>query len=130
MSAKQLERVRRICAALPGTTEKISHGEPTFFVGKKVYVMFSNNHHGDGHVAVCVSAPLGSQEVLIEASPQTFYRPPYVGVRGWIGIELAHINDKDLTSHIHEAWRMIAPKKLLVEAGAVPEKPKKAAKHR
>lgn len=130
MSAKQLERVRRICAALPGTTEKISHGEPTFFVGKKVYVMFSNNHHGDGHVAVCVPAPLGLQEVLIEASPKTFYRPPYVGVRGWIGIELEHISDKDLAAHIHEAWRTVAPKKSLAEADAVPEKRKSAGKYR
>ena len=124
MSSKHLERVRRICEALPGTTEKLSHGEPTFFVGKKVYVMFSNNHHGGGHIAVWVPAPLGLQDVLIEASPKTFYKPPYVGVRGWIGIELARISDKNLAAHIHEAWRMIAPKKLLAETEAVSVKPK------
>ena len=59
MSEKQLARVRRICTALPETTEKLSHGAPTFFVKKKVYVMFANNHHNDGHIAVWIPAPLG-----------------------------------------------------------------------
>ena len=55
----QIERVRRLCLALPETWEKISHGEPTWFVGKKVFAMFSNNHHNDGHVAVTVPAAIG-----------------------------------------------------------------------
>jgi hypothetical protein len=115
---KHIERVRRICAALPETTEKQSHGEPTFFVGKKVFAMFSNNHHNDGHIAVTIPAAIGIQEALIEASPKKFYRPPYVGVRGWVGIELAHVTDEELTLHLREAWRLIAPEKLqgLLEA--------------
>ena len=113
MSEKHLRRVRRICAALPETTEKLSHGEPTFFVRKKVFAMFSNNHHNDGHVAVMVPAPPGVQTMLIEASPEKFYKPPYVGVRGWVGIELARIGDEELGSHINQAWRLIAPKTLL-----------------
>jgi hypothetical protein len=52
MNEHPLERVRRICLALPGTSERLSHGEPTFFVQKKVFVMFANNHHNDGHIAV------------------------------------------------------------------------------
>ena len=110
---EHLERVRRICGALPDTTEKLSHGEPTFFVGKKVYAAFSNNHHNDGHVAVLVPAPPGVQAMLIEASPEKFYKPPYVGVRGWVGIELDRIDDQELASHINQAWRLIAPKTLL-----------------
>jgi len=115
---KHIEQVRRVCAALPETTEKLSHGEPTFFVRKKVYAMFSNNHHNDGHIAVTIPAALGVQEALIEASSRKFYRPPYVGVRGWVGIELAHVSDEELTLHLREAWRLIAPEKLrtLVEA--------------
>ncbi len=118
MSQKHLQRVRRICATLPETTEKLSHGEPTFFVRKKVFAMFSNNHHHDGHVAVIVPAPPGIQAMLIESSPEKFYKPPYVGVRGWVGIELGRISDEELASHIRQAWRLIAPKKLqaLVEA--------------
>jgi len=109
---KQIERVRRICLALPETWEKISHGEPTWFVGKKVFAMFSNNHHNDGHVAVTVPAAIGIQEMLIKKSPKKFYRPPYVGPSGWVGIELIQVSDKELTLHIHEAWRLIAPRKL------------------
>ena len=112
MSERDLKRIRRICAALPETTEKLSHGEPTFFVRKKVYAMFSNNHHNDGHVSVLVPAPPGIQAMLIKASPEKFYKPPYVGVRGWVGIELNRVTDEELASHLREAWRLIAPKKL------------------
>ena len=109
---KQLERVRRICLSLPETWEKISHGEPTFFVRKKLFAMCSNNHHNDGHIAVTIPAAIGIQEMLIERSPEKFYRPPYVGVRGWVGIELNRVSDKELTLHIQEAWLLIAPEKL------------------
>jgi hypothetical protein len=109
----QIDRVRRICLSLPGSWEKISHGEPTWFVGKKVFAMFSNNHHHDGHVAVTVPAAIGVQEMLIKKSPKKFYSPPYVGCRGWVGIEVSRVGDKELALHIKEAWRLIAPKKLL-----------------
>jgi hypothetical protein len=107
-----LERVRRICLAMPGTWEKLSHGEPTFFVGKKVFAMCSNNHHNDGRIAVLCPAPPGIQAMLIEADPEKFYKPPYVGVRGWVGIHLNRLRDEELASHLRQAWRMIAPKKL------------------
>jgi hypothetical protein len=109
---QHIERVRRICSALPETTEKLSHGEPTFFVRKKVFAMCSINHHNDGHVAVTLPAAIGVQEALIKESPEKFYRPPYVGVRGWIGVELDRVSDKELALHVREAWRLIAPEKL------------------
>jgi hypothetical protein len=109
---EHLRRVRRICAAMPETTEKLSHGEPTFFVRKKVFTMFANNHHHDGHTAVWIPAPPGLQAMLIHQSPETYLNPPYVGVRGWVGIELGSIGDEELASHIREAWRLVAPKKL------------------
>jgi hypothetical protein len=112
LSDIQLERVRRICAMLPETTEKLSHGEPTFFVRQRVFAMFANNHHNDGHIAVWLPAPPGIQEVLIASSPDTYFKPPYVGVRGWIGIELVNISDEDLAFHIRDGWRLVAPKKL------------------
>ena len=115
MSQPQLDRVWRLALALPETTERLSHGEPTFFVNKKVFVMFSNNHHNDGHVAVCVPAPPGMQAALIEREPAAFYRPPYVGVRGWVGLELAHVSDADLAFHIQLAWELTAPKRLLAK---------------
>ncbi len=75
--------------------------------------MFANNHHNDGHVAVYLPAAIGIQAMLIKASPEKFFRPPYVGVRGWFGIELDRVSDEELASHIREAWRLIAPKRLL-----------------
>ena len=113
MSKDQLERVRRICSKLPETTEKLSHGEPTFFVKDKVFVMFADNHHNDGHIAVWLPVPSGFQNTFIESAPEIFFKPPYVGVRGWVGIELDRINDQDLTYHIQVAWELIAPKRLL-----------------
>ena len=111
---KHVERVRRICAALPETWEKLSHGEPTFFVGKRVFAMCSINHHNDGHIAVTVPAAIGVQAALIEANPKKFYKPPYVGGAGWVGIELPRVKDKELALHLREAWRLIAPEKLHV----------------
>ena len=116
---KQIERVRRICLSLPETWEKISHGEPTWFVGKKVFAMFSNNHHKDGHVAVTLPAAIGIQEMLIKKSPKKFYRPPYVGVRGWVGVEVDRVSDKELAFHIKEAWKLIAPQKLQKSSGVI-----------
>jgi hypothetical protein len=110
---KHLRRVRKICSAMPEATEKLSHGEPTFFIRKKVFAMFDNNHHGDGHIAVWIPAAPGLQALLVKESPETFFKPPYVGVRGWVGVELARVSDEELTSLIHEAWVMVAPKKLL-----------------
>jgi hypothetical protein len=112
MSSEHLERVRQVCAGLPATSERLSHGEPTFFVSGKVYVMFANNHHGDGRVAVWLPTPPGFQEGLIDTSPETFFLPPYVGHRGWVGAILAAISDADLQLHIEMAWELIAPKRL------------------
>ena len=114
---EHLKRVRRICAAMPESTEKLSHGEPTFFVRKKVFAMFANNHHSDGHIAVWIPAPPGLQPLLIKNSPETFFKPPYVGVRGWVGIELEQISDEELAAHIREAWQMVVPKRLKTASG-------------
>lgn len=110
--AKHVERVRRLCLALPEAWEKLSHGEPTFFVRKRVFAMCSINHHNDGHIAVVVPAAIGVQAALIEAEPKKFYRPPYVGHAGWVGIELPRVRDKELAQHLREAWKLIAPEKL------------------
>ncbi|MEO8025759.1 MAG: MmcQ/YjbR family DNA-binding protein [Bryobacteraceae bacterium] len=107
---EHLQRVRRICLALPETTETVSHGAPTFFVRKRVYAMFVNNHHNDGHIAVWIAAQPGVQESLIASEPKTYFRPPYVGVKGWVGIELSEVDDEELGYHVLEAWRMIEAK--------------------
>ena len=112
-SDEQAERVRRLCLALPETSERLSHGEPTFFVGRRVFVMFADDHHGDGRVAVWLPTPPGVQGALIEQSPASYFRPPYVGHKGWVGIELAQVDDDALEFHIQTAWELIAPKRLV-----------------
>lgn len=115
MSTNQIDRVRRFCLALPEATEKLSHGEPTFFVRKKVFTMFANNHHNDGRIAVWIPVAQGFQGPLLEASPEKFFYPPYVGKSGWVGIHLDRMEDDELASHIRQAWLLIAPKKLAAE---------------
>jgi hypothetical protein len=106
----QLDRVRHACGSIPGTIEKISHGEPTFFTPKRVFAMFSNNHHGDGHVAVWIPAAPGVQAALINEAPDIYFRPPYVGVSGWVGVELSRVNDEQLGALIREAFRLVTAK--------------------
>ena len=106
----QLNRVRRICASIPGTIEKISHGEPTFFTPRRVFAMFDDNHHGLGHVAVWIPAAPGVQAALIEEAPTTYFRPPYVGVAGWVGVELSKVDDDQLGALIREAFRLMDAK--------------------
>jgi uncharacterized protein YdhG (YjbR/CyaY superfamily) len=106
----QLERVRRICGGMPRVWEKLSHGMPSFFVEKYkgVFTMFADNHHRDGHLAVWIPAPPDMQSVLIDEAPSTYFKPPYVGAAGWIGIELDQIDDEALAVHIREAWELTA----------------------
>ncbi|GAA3825167.1 MmcQ/YjbR family DNA-binding protein [Sphaerisporangium flaviroseum] len=111
--SQALEEVRRLCLALPETSERLSHGEPTWFVrGKKTFVMFADHHHDD-RLAFWCAAPPGVQEALVAESPDRFFRPPYVGHRGWLGVYLDVPADWDEISEIvTEAYRLIAPKAL------------------
>jgi hypothetical protein len=123
MKARETERVlarlRKICLALPESTERLSHGEPTFFVGAKngkggkVFVMFANDHHGDGIVGIWCPAEPGAQATLIESDPRRFFRPPYVGPSGWIGVRLDRSVDWDEIGEIaRDSWRLVAPKRI------------------
>ena len=115
--ADALARVRELCLALPEATERLSHGSPTFFVrDKKTFVMYLDDHHGDGRLALWCAAPPGAQEELIETDPERFFRPPYVGHRGWIGVRLDRDLDWDeVAGIVEEAFRQVAPKKLIAE---------------
>ena len=84
-----IERVRRICLAFPEANERISHGEPTWFAGKgKVFAMIDGHHHDSPHLSVWLPQPPDVQESLIDGDPERFFRPPYVGVKGWVGVVL------------------------------------------
>jgi hypothetical protein len=106
----QIERLRRVCLSIPGTKEKLSHGEPTFFTPTRVFAMFANNHHDDGYIAVWLPMGPGVQDALIEEAPEVYFRPPYVGPSGWVGVEMARVDDEQLGSLIREAFTLIAAK--------------------
>jgi hypothetical protein len=109
-----LESLRRLCLALPETTERLSHGEPTWFVrGRKAFVMYADHHHDD-RLAFWCAAPPGVQEALVAESPERFFRPPYVGHRGWLGVYLDVPQDwAEITEIVTDAYRTVAPKSLV-----------------
>ena len=118
---KVVRRLRKICLALPESSERLSHGAPTFFVrDKRAFLMVLTNHHGDGRFAVWCAAPQGMQAMLVDADPERFFVPPYVGHRGWLGVRLDRGLDWDeLTGIAEDAWAQVAPRKLVaaLEAG-------------
>jgi hypothetical protein len=110
-----LERLRTICLALPETSERLSHGAPSFFVReKKCFLMVVDDHHADGIFGIWCAAPPGNQELLIGANPERFFRPPYVGHRGWLGVRLNDGADWDeLEGIVEDAFATVAPARLL-----------------
>ena len=115
-----LERIREICLGLPETSERLSHGAPTFFVReKRSFLMVLTDHHGDGRFAIWCAAAEGTQGLLVEADPERFFRPPYVGHRGWLGVRLDRGLDWDELAGIAEdAYAEVAPAKLVEAARA------------
>jgi predicted DNA-binding protein (MmcQ/YjbR family) len=116
---RPLEQLRRICCALPGATERLSHGEPTWFAGTKgVFVMYADRHH-DERLAFWCAAPEGAQEVLVSTQPARFFRPPYVGHRGWLGVWLdVPLDWQEIAELVREAYCQVASPRLLAELPA------------
>jgi hypothetical protein len=117
--AKVLGKLREICLAFPETTERLSHGAPTFFVrAKRAFLMVLTNHHGDGRFAIWCAAPDGMQKMLVEADPERFFVPPYVGHRGWLGVLLDRgLNWNELAGIAEDAYAEVAPARLVDAAG-------------
>jgi hypothetical protein len=115
---RTLQRLREISLGLPDTSERLSHGAPTFFVrDKRAFLMVLTNHHGDGRFAIWCAAAAGLQEMLVEADPEKFFRPPYVGHRGWLGVRLDRGLDwGELAAIAEDAYAEVAPPKLLEAA--------------
>jgi hypothetical protein len=117
-----LDRVRAICLAMPEVEERLSHGSPAWFVrGKKTIAMWVDDHHGDGNVGIWCAAPPGVQEEMVGLEPDRFFRPPYVGHRGWIGVRLDRKPDwSEVAEILADAYRCVAPKKLIAELDTRP----------
>jgi hypothetical protein len=115
--AEVLKHLRRICMGFPEATERLSHGEPTWFVrDKKVFVMFDDHHHGADHIAINCPAQPGVQGALVDEEPHRFFVPPYVGHRGWIGVRLdVDVDWDEIAGIVDDAYRLVAPKKLIAE---------------
>ncbi len=82
------ERVGKICLALPETTREVQGDHQTFRVNKKVFAYFLNSHHGDGIISLCCKVGPGDNRMLVNAQPERFYLPAYIGPRGWVGLRL------------------------------------------
>ncbi|HEX7099455.1 MAG TPA: MmcQ/YjbR family DNA-binding protein [Acidimicrobiia bacterium] len=120
MNEDPLDELRSICLSLPEVTERLSHGEPAWFVrGKKMFVTYADHHHDD-RVAFWCAAPEGAQEALVGGDPHAYFRPPYVGPRGWVGVYL-DIDDVDwqaVADLVEDAYRTVAPKTLAARLDA------------
>lgn len=112
--AALVERLRKLCLAFPEANERVSHGEPTWFAGKgKVFAMLDNHHHGSEHLAVWLPMPRGVQESLIASDKARFFKPPYVGPNGWIGVVLDTKPDwKRVKELVRDAFVFVATAKL------------------
>lgn len=118
-----VQRLRKICLAFPETTERLSHAEPTWFVrDRKVFVMLSDHHHDD-RLGFWAAAPPGEQEALVASDSERFFRPPYVGGRGWIGVylDVAGVDWDEIAELVEESYRLIAPKRLVAQLDAGPQ---------
>ena len=113
--ADALSRVRAICADLPEVTERLSHGAATFFVrSKRTLCYLQDDHHGDGRLALVCPAADGVQDEVVGTEPDRFFRPPYVGHRGWIGLRLDRSPDwTEVAAIVRAAYLQVAPKTLV-----------------
>ena len=118
MSARPLSRVRKLCLALPEAHEVEAWGEPTFRVRNKMFATFASraNHHGGGRDSVWVKATAENQQLLVQSDPDRYFVPPYVGPSGWVGVHLdGSVDWDDVRELLEDGYRMIAPKRLLVQ---------------
>ena len=113
------QAVRGLMASLPETEEVMSHGSPSFKVAGKTFATFTINHHGDGRVALNLDSPPGAQQLYTEMEPEYYFVPPYVGPKGWLGVELnTGITWTSVVARTREAYEKRAAAKLIA---AIPE---------
>lgn len=102
--------------ALPGVTERLSHGAPAFYVGKQFVMLWPHGHHDHEFAHLWCAAPPGAQDELVSTEPDRFFRPPYVGGRGWLGVRLdGNADGRELTAICEEAFRAVAPQRLIAQ---------------
>jgi hypothetical protein len=117
---ERIDRLRRLCLRLPGVTERLSHGEAAWFASGKLFATTADHHHDD-RLSLWCAAPLGAQQALVSAAPERFFRPPYVGHRGWLGVylDVDAVDWEELAAVVEGAYRLVAPKRLRAELDSV-----------
>jgi predicted DNA-binding protein (MmcQ/YjbR family) len=117
-----IKKLREVCLALGDVVEKEAWGECTFrAVDGSMFAMTDNNHHESGHVAVWVKAPAMAQEILINSNPESFFRPPYMGHKGWVGVRIdRRVDWKQLAGILRDGYEMSLPQK---KTGSKPKRP-------
>ena len=114
MSDRILKRLRKIIDGFPETSEKISHGAPTWWGGRKTFACHHSGSHDDGQEGVWIKAADGQQETLIDADPKRFYRPKYLGPSGWVGVRITAKTDwTEIAFLLEQGYRLVAPKRAL-----------------
>jgi len=109
-----LTKLREIIEALPETSEKLSHGAPTFWGGRKTFATFHAGGYDEGRRSIWIKAEDGVQAELIDADPAVFFRPKYLGPSGWVGVRLEGDVDWDrVAMMLEDGWRLVAPKRAL-----------------
>jgi hypothetical protein len=112
-------KLQAIALALPEAKKILNHGRPSFAVAEKTFVMFMDDHHGDGRIAIWCKAPPGEQADMVESDPKRYFVPPYVGPRGWVGVRLdVKPSWKTIAAIVRESYRMTAPKRVAAVLGA------------
>lgn len=119
-----LEKVRKLVARFPDVVERESHGMPAWFIaGKRQFAALADDHHGDGRLALWCAAPDGAQSMLVEASPEHYFAPPYVGPSGWVGVRLDRgVAWKEVAAVVEEAYATRAAKKTKPAKAATPKR--------
>jgi len=113
--------VREICLWPPQAEEKLSHGSPNFHLRGKPFAMYSVNHHGDGRIALLFNSPAGTQEYFTQADPTAYFVPPYVGPKGWLGVELNQgVAWQRVAEHMLDAYNKVAPTSMVMQQSALP----------
>lgn len=119
MAKKPLDQIREIVAEFPEMEERLSHGSPSFFIrGKKTLCSYHEYHHGSDRIALWFPAQPGVQEELVSTEPERFFKPPYVGPSGWVGVFLDGTGENapdwdEVTEMLKESYRKVGPKKLI-----------------
>jgi len=117
-----LSTLRRLIGELPETSEKSSHGAPFFWGGKKTFACYHDGSYDEGRPGVWIKAPGGVQEELMALEPKRFYRPKYLGPKGWVGIRLdAELEEEELRDLLLQGYRTVAPKRALKALGLLDE---------